>query len=89
MIKFFKDAISEIHNVTWPSRKHIKHISTVAIIFTFSMAGLVWVIDYWFDKSVETVVVAETQFKVSDVKTTPVILTWSQIEVNTETWTAK
>jgi preprotein translocase SecE subunit len=41
MIKFFKDAISEIHNVTWPTQKHYMHISMVAIVFTLSTAVFV------------------------------------------------
>lgn len=54
MIKFFTDAISEIYNVTWPSKKHYMHISVVAIVFTLSSAVFIWFIDYFFDKWVKT-----------------------------------
>ncbi len=70
MIKFFKDAFSEIHNVTWPTKKHTKHISTVAIIFTFSCAVFIWFIDFWFDRAVKSIAEPVQKFQVSDVKTT-------------------
>lgn len=54
MIKFFTDAISEIYNVTWPSKKHYMHISVVAIVFTLSSAVFIWIIDYSLNKWVKT-----------------------------------
>ena len=83
MIKFFKDAISEIHNVTWPSKKHTKHISTVAIIFTFASAVFIWFIDYWFDKAVKSAVSAE-QVQVSNVKVTTEDWKAANVEITTE-----
>jgi len=70
MIKFFKDAISEIHNVTWPTKKHTKHISTVAIIFTISCAIFIWFIDFWFDKAVKSTAKPVQQIEVSDIQAT-------------------
>ena len=93
MIKFFKDAISEIHNVTWPSKKHIKHISTVAIVFTFSSAVFIWFTDYWFSKFVKWFLPApnfqtQTQkpvdLKASDIKVKTVDWKDAKVEVKTE-----
>ena len=74
MIKFFKDAISEIHNVTWPTKKHYMHISMVAIAFTLSTAVFIWFVDFWFDKVVKSTASTTEQFQASD------------IEVKTENW---
>jgi len=79
MIKFFKDAISEIHNVTWPTKKHYMHISMVAIVFTLSAAVFIWFLDYFFDKWVKTVAPA-AQIE------SPIDLDVSDIEVKTESW---
>lgn len=84
MIKFFKDAVSEIHNVTWPTKKHYMHISMVAIVFTLSTAVFVWFLDYFFDKWVKMtapVVEIESQIPAEDIN-----LDVSNIEVNTENW---
>lgn len=87
MIKFFKDAISEIHNVTWPTKKHTKHISAVAIIFTLTTAVFIWFIDYWFNRVVKSIAEPVKQFEVSDidVKTE----NWENAEVEITTETAK
>ena len=51
MIKSIKSALSEIHNVSWPTKKHAINISKVTIIFTLFAALSIWVIDYGFTKS--------------------------------------
>ena len=81
MIKFFKDAISEIYNVTWPTKKHYMHISMVSIIFTLSTAVFIWFLDYFFDKWVKIVApVAEIQSPIeSDLDV-------SDIQVKAENW---
>ena len=91
MIKFFKDAVSEIYNVTWPSKKHIKHIATVTIVFTFSCAVFVWVLDYANSNIIKTLVwTSEIQFT---PKTEKVNTEWvenkiktSDIKIKTEDW---
>jgi len=85
MIKFFRNAFSEIHNVTWPSKKHAKHISTVAIIFTFASAAFIWFTDYILDKWIKWVVLSNTPIQQAiPVKKTPIKA--SNIKVKTIDW---
>ena len=79
MIKFFKDAISEIHNVTWPTKKHYMHISIVAIVFTLSSAVFIWFLDYFFDKWLKVVA------PISNIES-PIDLDVSDIKVQTVDW---
>ena len=84
MIKFFKDAVSEIHNVTWPTKKHYMHISMIVIVFTLSTAVFIWFIDYWFDRAVKLTADPVQQIQVSDVKATTTDWEAAEIEVTTE-----
>ena len=89
MIKFFKDAISEIYNVTWPTKKHSIHISTVAIVFTLASAVFIWFVDYTFDKWVKSIVPAaqiQAQSKTPIKTESPIKLDTSDIKVKTTDW---
>jgi len=46
MKKFIKEALSELYNVSWPTKKHAINISKVTIIFTIICAIFIWTSDY-------------------------------------------
>ncbi len=51
MNKFIKEAISELHNVTWPTKNHAIRISKITIWFTLSVAIVLWVFDYMLSEA--------------------------------------
>ena len=46
MKKVISEALSEIHNVTWPTKKHAIKISKITIGFTLASAVFMWVSDW-------------------------------------------
>ena len=51
MNKFFKEIVSELHNVTWPTRQHAIRISKITIWFTLASAFLLWLLDMFFSQA--------------------------------------
>lgn len=93
MKKFIKEALSEIHSVSWPTKKHAINISKVAIVFTLSCAVFIWVSDYIFAEAYKVwsslnpkniPVQMENMNHNMDQDTNPF-----EIELNTETWSIK
>lgn len=52
MNKFVKDALSELHNVTWPTKQYAIRISKITIWFVLISAVVLWFVDWvlgsWF-----------------------------------------
>lgn len=49
--KLIKEAISELHNVTWPTKNHAIKISKITIWFTLSVALVLWLFDFMLSET--------------------------------------
>lgn len=92
MFERFKEAVSEIHNITWPTKKHAINISRIAIIFTLVSAVFIWFSDYVFKEWYSLVSpkakqdvnsflkdIKDTSLKINDDK-------GQKIELNSASW---
>ncbi|MFE7269236.1 preprotein translocase subunit SecE [Streptomyces sp. NPDC057623] len=52
---FYRQIISELRKVVWPTRNQLTTYTTVVIIFVVIMIGLVTVIDYGLDNAAKYV----------------------------------
>lgn len=48
MKKFLRDALSELHSVTWPTRKYAINIAKITLGFVLVSAIFIWIMDYIF-----------------------------------------
>lgn len=48
IIKYVKDSIAELHNVTWPTRKQGIRITTIVFIFMIIAAAILGLLDQLF-----------------------------------------
>lgn len=48
LIKYLKESIAELHNVTWPTRKRGIRITTIVIIFMVVSAIVLGLMDQLF-----------------------------------------
>lgn len=46
MYKYFSEAVRELHNVTWPTRRQTIFITVGVLIFVVLSSGLVGGLDY-------------------------------------------
>ena len=93
MNKFIKEVVSELHNVTWPTKQHAIRISKITIWFTLSCAVLIWTLDYVLSRGSDfllalnpkNLIPIETQDPLSDswslsMSWIEAILSWSSLE---------
>lgn len=48
LVKYIKDSIAELHNVTWPTRKQGIRITTIVFIFMIVAATVLGFLDQLF-----------------------------------------
>ncbi|NIT04482.1 preprotein translocase subunit SecE [Candidatus Saccharibacteria bacterium] len=48
--KFLQEAWTELKKVVWPSRQHTVRLTLAVLLVTFTVAGLVAVLDYLFNR---------------------------------------
>ena len=49
---FYRQVLSELHKVIWPTRKELVAYTTVVVIFVLVMAGIIAGLDYVFTRLV-------------------------------------
>lgn len=47
--KYFREAWSELKQVTWPSRRETIKLSLAVFVFALIFGGLIWLVDYGLD----------------------------------------
>lgn len=90
MKKFFREAVSELHNVTWPTKKHAINIARITLGFTLVSAVFMWVMDYIFSESYSFI--SKLNPKNNVIIQTPtdtwakVTLDWKSVTVDSSSW---
>lgn len=54
LVKYIKDSIAELHNVTWPTRKQGIRITTIVFIFMIVAALVLGLLDQFFAWGIRT-----------------------------------
>jgi preprotein translocase SecE subunit len=57
--RYFKQAFSELKNITWPSRKQARQLTTAVVLFAIVFGALVSSLDYGLDKVFKKVFLKE------------------------------
>jgi len=57
--RYFKQAFAELKNITWPSRKQARQLTTAVVLFAIVFGALVSSLDYGLDKVFKKVFLKE------------------------------
>jgi preprotein translocase subunit SecE len=52
--KFFRDTLSELKKVVWPSRREASHLTTIVIIVSIAVGLILGAVDLFFSRIVST-----------------------------------
>ncbi|MGK2848763.1 MAG: preprotein translocase subunit SecE [Minisyncoccota bacterium] len=57
MVKFLREARTELLLVNWPTRKQILHYTTLVVVISLSVAFFLGSLDYLFSSAVERLLI--------------------------------